>query len=142
MLKSELQHQYRVTKKTIQRKLGGKEDECIVNSDQILDSKIELFKSISKTSFTLFKIVDLYQERQCILAQEEQYLGKFLKENGKLSSTSKMTMIAAGKSISYCGQQRMTVRAPLIRLYNEMETFRMKVKSVLLQIPYLIFFNS
>ncbi|XP_059615953.1 islet cell autoantigen 1 [Phlebotomus argentipes] len=124
MLKSEMQHQYWVTKKTVQRKLGGKEDECVVSSDQELDTKIDLFKSIADSCTHLYRVIDLYQERMCILAQEENALGKFLKENGKLSVTSSKVMISAGKSISYCGQQRMAIRSPLVRLHHEVETFR------------------
>uniref|UniRef100_A0A1B0CN93 Putative secretory vesicle-associated protein ica69 n=1 Tax=Lutzomyia longipalpis TaxID=7200 RepID=A0A1B0CN93_LUTLO len=124
MLKSEMQHQYWVTKKTVQRKLGGKEDECVVSSDQELDTKIDLFKSIADSCTHLYRVIDLYQERMCILAQEENALGKFLKENGKLSATSSKVMISAGKAISYCGQQRMAIRSPLVRLHHEVETFR------------------
>lgn len=47
MLKSEMQHQYWVTKKTVQRRLGSKEDQCVVSSDAELDAKINLFSSIS-----------------------------------------------------------------------------------------------
>lgn len=124
MLKSEVQHQFWVTKKAVERKLGTKEDECIVSSDAELDAKIELFKTISDSCNRLYRIIDQYQERLCILAQEENTLGKFLKETGKNSNTSGKVMICAGKAISYCGQQRMTMRIPLLRLFHEVETFR------------------
>jgi islet cell auto antigen 1 len=124
MLKSELQHQFWVTKKTLQRKIGRKEEECILNSDSELDAKIELFKSIYESCNVLFRIVDQYQERLSILSQEEMGLGRFLKEAGKNSSTSNKVMTGAGKSISFCGQQRMLLRSPLLRLYHEVETFR------------------
>lgn len=123
MLKSEMQHQFWVTKKTVQRKLGSKEDQCVVNVDSELDLKIELFESISSTSQDLFRILDIYQERMSCLAMEETALGRFLKEHGKLSQTSGKRMSTAGKSISYSGQQRMAVRAPLIRLHSELDTF-------------------
>lgn len=113
MLKPDLQHQFWVTKKAVQRKLGTKEDECIVSSDAELDSKIELLKSIGDNSSQLKRIVDNYQEKVCILAQEENALGQFLKESGKHSTTTSKPMCCAGKSISYCGQQHMKIRAPL-----------------------------
>lgn len=119
-----MQHQYWVTKKVVQRKLGGKEDECVVSSDAELDSKIELFKSISDSCVQLHRVIDHYQERICVLAQEENNLGKFLKDGGKSSATTGKVMSTTGKAISYCGQQRMTIRAPLVRLHHEVETFR------------------
>lgn len=124
MLKSEMQHQYWITKKVVQRKLGGKEDECVVSSDAELDAKIELFKSIAESCTQLHRVIDHYQERVCILAQEENNLGRFLKEAGKNSATTGKVLINSGKSISYCGQQRLAVRAPLVRLHHEVETFR------------------
>jgi len=54
-------------------------------------------------------------------------LGRFLKEHGKSDKTraGKM-MIAAGKTMSYCGQQRLAIRVPLVRLYQEVETFQQR----------------
>ncbi|XP_037046011.1 islet cell autoantigen 1 [Bradysia coprophila] len=121
MLNSE---KYWVTKHIVQRKLGKKDDVCIESSDAELDSKIDLFKSINESCLNLHRIIDSYQERICIVAQEENSVGKFLKETGKGSATSGKPMNTAGKSLSYCGQQRMTVRAPLMRLHHELETFR------------------
>jgi len=63
MLKSEVQHQFWITKKVVQRKFGTKEDKHVISSDAELDSKIEVFKSISDTSLNLCKIIDQYQER-------------------------------------------------------------------------------
>lgn len=123
MLKPDLQHQFWVTKKAVQRKLGSKEDECIVASDAELDSKIDLLKSISDSSSHLKRIIDNYQEKICILAQEENATGVFLKESGKHSATSSRAMCCAGKSISYCGQKHMKIRPPLVRLQHEMDTF-------------------
>ncbi|KAG6446586.1 islet cell autoantigen 1 [Manduca sexta] len=119
-----MQHQYWVTKKTVLKKLGTKEDECIVSSDAELDAKLELFRSISDSCLQLQRILDQYQERLCILAQEENSLGKFLRDAGKNTDASGKHMISAGKAISYSGQQRLSVRGPLLRLYHEVETFR------------------
>lgn len=125
MLKSEIQHQYWLTKKALQRKLAPhKEEDCIKSADNELDGKIELFKSIDSSCFQLHRVIDHYQERVCILAQEENTLGKFLKEAGKNNATTGKLMSSTGKAISYCGQQRMTIRAPLLRLHHEVETFR------------------
>uniref|UniRef100_A0A2A4JQ54 AH domain-containing protein n=1 Tax=Heliothis virescens TaxID=7102 RepID=A0A2A4JQ54_HELVI len=119
-----MQHQYWVTKKTVLKKLGTKEDECIVASDAELDAKLELFRSISDSCLQLQRVLDQYQERLCILAQEENSLGKFLRDAGKNADASGKHMISAGKAISYSGQQRLSVRGPLLRLYHEVETFR------------------
>lgn len=97
MLKSEMQHQYWVTKKTVQRKLGSKEDECIVSSDAELDAKIELFKSINESCVQLHRVIDAYQERLVVLAQEENALGRFLKETGKGSATCGKVMATTGE---------------------------------------------
>ncbi|KAL0822331.1 hypothetical protein ABMA28_004430 [Loxostege sticticalis] len=119
-----MQHQYWVTKKTVLKKLGTKEDECIVSSDAELDAKLELFRSISDSCLHLQRVLDQYQERLCILAQEENTLGKFLRDSGKGNNAAGKHMVSAGKAISYSGQQRLSVRGPLLRLYHEVETFR------------------
>ncbi|XP_053675652.1 islet cell autoantigen 1-like protein [Anopheles nili] len=124
MLKSEIQHQFWVTKKAVQRKLGSKEDENIVASDGELDSKIELFRSVAESCSKLYRIIDQYQERVCILAQEENSLGKFLREVSKESPTTGKMMSTTGKSISYCGQQRIAIRVPLLRLHHDVHTFK------------------
>lgn len=126
MLKSEMQHQFWITKKAVQRKLGSKEDEHIISSDSELDAKIEVYKSISATSIELSKIIDQYQERLCILSQEESVFGRFMKEAGKRSKTTGQTITNTGKAVSYCGQQRMCVRVPLLRLQHEVDVFRFR----------------
>lgn len=77
MLPNNMQHQYWVTKKSVLRKLGGKEDECIISSDAELDAKLELFKSVNDSCLQLQRVIDLYQERLCYLAQEENALGRY-----------------------------------------------------------------
>lgn len=129
MLKSEMQHQFWVTKKAVQRKLGGKEDQFVVSSDSELDSKIELFKSVTESINLLFRIIDQYQDRLCILSQDENNLGRFLKDAGKNSNNVGKIISSTGKTISYSGQQRMNIRAPLLRLYHEVETFRSRAIS-------------
>lgn len=121
-----MQHQFWVTKKSVLRKLGGKEDDCIVSSDAELDAKLELFKSINETCIHLQRIIDLYQEKLCFLAQEENTLGRYLKECGKneKNANASQLMTTAGKALAYTGHQRLTVRPPLLRLHHEVETFR------------------
>jgi hypothetical protein len=62
---NKLQHQYWVTKQTVYRKLGKKEDECIIASDSELDAKLELFKSIHQSSSAMNKLLDRFQEKIC-----------------------------------------------------------------------------
>lgn len=119
-----MQHQYWVTKTSVLKKLGTKEDACIVSSDAELDAKLELFRSISDSCLNLQRILDQYQERLCVLSQEENALGKFLRDAGKTNDASGKHMITAGKAISYSGQQRLAIRGPLLRLYHEVDTFR------------------
>ncbi|KAG5874975.1 hypothetical protein JTB14_026376 [Gonioctena quinquepunctata] len=121
-----MQHQYWVTKKSVLRKLGGKEDECIVSSDAELDAKLELFKSINDSCNQLQRIIDLYQERLCYLAQEENALGRYLKECGKneKNASAGQIMSVSGKALAYTGHQRLTIRPPLVRMHHEVETFR------------------
>ena len=63
--------------------------------------------------------MEIYQDRICFLAGEENALGRFLKDHGKSDKTraGKM-MVAAGKTMSYTGQQRLAIRVPLVRLYQ------------------------
>lgn len=121
-----MQHQYWVTKKSVSRKFGGKEDECIVSSDAELDAKLELFRSISDSCIHLQRVINLYQERLCCLAQEENALGRYLKECGKNEKNTNAARIleASGKALAYTGRQRLNIRPPLVRLHHEVETFR------------------
>lgn len=59
------------------------------------------------------------------LACEENAMGRFLKDHGKVDKTraGKM-MVAVGKTMSHSGQQRLTIRTPLVRLHQEVDTFR------------------
>lgn len=58
------------------------------------------------------------------MAQEENAMGRLLKEYGKQDRTraGKM-MTAVGKSLSYTAQQRVALRNPLVRLFQEVDTF-------------------
>ena len=65
-----------------------------------------------------------YQNKLCILAQEENALGRLLKEYGKQDKNRAGKMMSAvGKSLSYTAQQRVALRNPLVRLFQEVDTF-------------------
>ncbi|XP_075225513.1 islet cell autoantigen 1-like protein isoform X2 [Lycorma delicatula] len=122
---NKMQHQYWVTKQTVFRKLGKKEDECIVASDAELDAKLELLRSIQDSCLELKRIIDRYQEKLYTLAQEEDSMGRFLKESGKHDKTRAGQMMTdVGEALSYSGQKRISLRKPLLRLYQEVDTFR------------------
>lgn len=62
---AKMQHQFWVTKQALSRKLGKKEDDCIIASDAELDAKLELFRSIQESCSYLQRVIDRYQERLC-----------------------------------------------------------------------------
>lgn len=120
-----VQKQFWFTKSAVIRKLGKKEDEHVVASDAELDAKIELFKAIESSTKDLQVLLADYQNKICVMAQEENALGRLLKEYGKQdrSRAGKM-MTAVGKSLSYTAQQRVALRNPLVRLFQEVDTFQ------------------
>jgi len=121
---NKMQHQFWVAKQTVLRRLGKKEDDCVVASDAELDAKLELFLSIQETCSQLHKIVDQYQERLQVLAQEESAMGHFLRNHGEQDKTQAGKMMnAVGKAMIYTARQRSTLKAPLTRLHQEVETF-------------------
>lgn len=131
---NKMQRKYWITKQTVFRKLGKKEDECIVSSDAELDAKLELFSSIQQTTSTLLKVINRYQNNLSTLAVEENEMGNFMKEYGKIDKTraGKM-MMAVGTSVSYTGQQRFALHTPLDRLYQKLETFHRRAIADTLQ---------
>ena len=59
------------------------------------------------------------------LAYEENCMGRFLKDFGKLDKTKAgKIMIASGKAMSYSSQQRLALRPSIMRLAEEVDTFR------------------
>lgn len=96
-----MNQQYFFTKKLIQRKLGKKEENCIVSSDSELDLKLELFESLKDSCSNLSNIVEALKDRMQDLAQEQNSLGRFLRDVGKNSSTSSGVMTNTGKVICY-----------------------------------------
>ncbi|KAK3082865.1 hypothetical protein FSP39_007472, partial [Pinctada imbricata] len=118
------------TKQAVIQKLGKKEDEHVVASDHELDSKLEVFRAIQKSSMELLRCIEKYQDRLCALSQEENATGRFLKSQSNIDKTRAGKMMAAvGKSQSFAAQQRLALRVPLVRLYQEVETFRYRAIS-------------
>jgi len=61
------------------------------------------------------------------LAQEENALGRFLKEAGAADNTKGGKMMSnVGRAFSYSAKQRLNVRPALLRLCQEVETFRIR----------------
>lgn len=119
-----MHHQFWINKKTLERKLGSKEDINIISSDAVLDTKILIFKSISRTCRDLSTVIIEYQEHLCALSQEECKLGTYLKEFGNGSKSTGRSISNCGKGVKCSGEQRMSIRVPLLRLNQEIETFR------------------
>ncbi|NXH85858.1 ICA69 protein, partial [Edolisoma coerulescens] len=89
-----------------------------------------LFHSIQRTCMELLKAIELYQKRICFLSQEENELGKFLRSQGSQDKTRAGKMMqATGKALCFSSQQRLALRTPLSRLYQEVETFRYRAIS-------------
>jgi hypothetical protein len=85
----------------------------------------QLLRSIDESCQNLLLVLEAYQDRICGLAHEEAAAGRFLKECAKLDKTRAGKMMAAsGKTLSYSAQQRIQLRNPLVRLYQEVETFQ------------------
>ncbi|CAH1789275.1 unnamed protein product [Owenia fusiformis] len=125
-----LKEAYWTTKQAVIKKLGKKEDAHVVASDAELDAKLEVFQSIQVSSMNLLKAIEKYQDRLCSLSQEENGMGRFLKQKCKEDKTRAGKMMAAvGKSQSFSSQQRLALRVPLVRLYQEVETFRYRAIS-------------
>ncbi|XP_062979444.1 islet cell autoantigen 1 isoform X3 [Elgaria multicarinata webbii] len=127
---NKMQQKYWKTKQTLIKVTGKKEDEHVVASDADLDAKLELFHSIQRTCMDLLKAIELYQKRICFLSQEENELGKFLRSQGSQDKTRAGNMMqATGKALCFSSQQRLALRTPLCRLYQEVETFRYRAIS-------------
>ncbi|KAA0190831.1 hypothetical protein HAZT_HAZT007488 [Hyalella azteca] len=120
-----VQRQFWFTKSAVMRKLGKNQDEHIVASDAELDAKMELFKAIESSTKELQLALAEYQSKVCVLAQEENAMGRLLKDWGRQDrGTASQVMTATGKSLSYTAQQRLALRAPLVRLFQEVDTFQ------------------
>lgn len=137
--------------KKIQRKFNAKEDENIVArlnpmffaletknfhiniffancSDNELDTKLELFKSINDSSNSLISIVEKYKDGLHQLSVETSNLGSFLRDCGKNSTSSKEIMCSSGKVICYSSTQFFSAMSSLNRTFQELNTFKLAVQ--------------
>ncbi|KAF3692336.1 Islet cell autoantigen 1 69 kDa islet cell autoantigen [Channa argus] len=122
---NKFQQKYWKTRQTLIKVTGKKEDKHVVASDADLDAKLEVFHSIQRTCMELLKVIEQYQRRICFLSQEENELGRFLRSQGSQDKTrAGKIMQATGKALCFSSQQRLALRKPLCRLYQEVETFR------------------
>ncbi|XP_064205637.1 islet cell autoantigen 1 isoform X2 [Anguilla rostrata] len=127
---NKFQQKYWKTKQTLIKVTGKKEDEHVVASDADLDAKLEVFHSVQRTCMELLKVIEQYQRRICMLSQEENELGRFLRSQGSQDKTrAGKIMQATGKALCFSSQQRLALRSPLCRLYQEVETFRYRAIS-------------
>ncbi|XP_060756372.1 islet cell autoantigen 1 isoform X2 [Neoarius graeffei] len=127
---NKFQQKYWKTKQTLIKVTGKKEDEHVVASDADLDAKLEVFHSVQRTCMELLKVIEQYQRRICFLSQEENEVGRFLRSQGSQDkSRAGKIMQATGKALCFSSQQRLALRVPLCRLYQEVETFRYRAIS-------------
>lgn len=127
---NKFQQKYWKTKQTLIKVTGKKEDEHVVASDADLDAKLEVFHSVQRTCMELLKVIEQYQRRITFLSQEESELGRFLRSQGSQDkSRAGKIMQATGKALCFSSQQRLALRGPLSRLYQEVETFRYRAIS-------------
>ncbi|KAH9498609.1 Islet cell autoantigen 1 [Bulinus truncatus] len=121
---------YWTTKQAVIKKLGKKEDEHVVASDSQLDAKLEVFKAIQRSSIELLRVIEKYQDRLCVVSQEENTMGRLLKAHSNKDKTRAGKMMGAvGKAESNSAQERLALHNPLRRLYQEVETFRYRAVS-------------
>nr|XP_020471202.1 islet cell autoantigen 1 isoform X1 [Monopterus albus] len=127
---NKFQKKYWKTKQTLIKVTGKKEDEHVVASDADLDAKLEVFHSIQRTCMELLKVIEQYQRRIYLISQEENELGRFLRSQGSQDKTrAGKIMQATGKALCFSSQQRLALKNPLCRLYQEVETFRYRAIS-------------
>lgn len=121
---AKIQEKYWRARQKFLAKIEKKEDSCIVLSDSKLDSKLEIYRSIDKSCAKLTNILENYQNCLFVYANEENSLGILLKECSKRDKTTAGKILAiTGKSLTQSSHQRIKLYMPLIRLYQEMETF-------------------
>ncbi|CAF1993464.1 unnamed protein product [Rotaria magnacalcarata] len=120
-----LRSTYWTTKQLVMKKLGREEDEFVIASDADVDAKLELLYAIRQSCHDLLRIMENYQTNLLILAHEETDMARFLKDYAHMDKTRAGKMMASvSKVLAYTAHQRLALRPPLIRLNNEIETFR------------------
>jgi len=126
-LKGKIEQKYWKTKQKAIEKLGKDQDEFVISGDAEVDARLEAFQHIKMTCMQLMYAIEIYQTKIFALSQDENEMGRFLREQGALDKTKagKM-MISVGKAQSFAAQQRLGLRASLARLFSELETFRFR----------------
>jgi hypothetical protein len=120
-----LRSKYWTTKQLVIKKLGREQDEFIIASDADVDAKLELLYTIKRSCHDLLRIMEHYQSNVLLLSHEETDMARFLKDYAQTDKTRAGKMMASvSKVLAYTAQQRLTLRQPLLRLHNEIETFR------------------
>ncbi|CAF0948470.1 unnamed protein product [Rotaria sordida] len=120
-----LRSKYWTTKQLVIKKLGREEDEFVIASDADVDAKLDLLYTIKQSCHDLLRIMDNYQTNVLILSHEETDMARFLKDYAQMDKTRAGKMMASvSKVLAYTAHQRLALRQPLIRLNNEIETFR------------------
>ncbi|CAF1271923.1 unnamed protein product [Rotaria sp. Silwood1] len=120
-----LRSKYWTTKQLVIKKLGREEDEFVIASDADVDAKLELLYTIKRSCHDLLRIMEHYQKNVLFLSHEETDMARFLKDYAQMDNTRAGKMMASvSKVLAYTAQQRLTLRQPLLRLHNEIETFR------------------
>lgn len=121
---AKLQEKYWLARQKFLEKVEKKEDECIVLSDVKLDAKLSIYKTIDRSCARLVNILENYQNGLYIYANEENAFGILLKECAKCDKTKAgEIMSVVGKSLTQSSHQRIKLYLPLLRMYQELETF-------------------
>lgn len=121
---AKLQEKYWLARQKFLEKVEKKEDECIVLSDAKLDAKLGIYKTIDKSCARLVNILENYQNGLYLFANEENALGILLKECAKCDKTKAGEIMSiVGKSLAQSSHQRIKLYLPLLRMYQELETF-------------------
>ncbi|CAF1572067.1 unnamed protein product [Adineta steineri] len=124
---SKLRSKYWTTKQLVIKKLGREEDEFVIASDADVDAKLELLFTIKKSCHDLLRIMDRYQTNVLILSHEETDMARFLKDYAQADKNrAGKIMASVSKVLAFTAQQRLSLRQPLLRLHNEIETFRLR----------------
>ena len=86
----------------------------------------QLFEAIEQSSTDLLRVIDVYQDKLIQLSIEESEMSQFLKSQSTYDTKTKAgkMMAAVAKAQHLASQQRAGLRVPLVRLFNEVETFR------------------
>uniref|UniRef100_A0A6G1SJJ1 Islet cell autoantigen 1 n=1 Tax=Aceria tosichella TaxID=561515 RepID=A0A6G1SJJ1_9ACAR len=121
---AKIQEKYWKARQKFLAKIEKNEDNCIVLSDSKLDAKLEIYRSIDSSCGRLTNILESYQNSLFMFANEENALGILLKECGRHDKTKAgKIMSITGRGLTQSSHQRIRLYMPLLRLYQEMETF-------------------